>query len=116
MKWNFFTYVLLAILAFSLWSGPHPCRASHEEGESRHASCHRAMGSSNGPELRSGAPFPKAKRDCCGTFCEHACHMTAIADSPPLTFAITPVSQATVEAAGYGLPLFVHPIDHVPLA
>lgn len=41
--------------------------------------------------------------------------MTAVAEATPITFAIAPVSQAVAEVSGSGLPLFAHPIDHIPL-
>jgi hypothetical protein len=42
--------------------------------------------------------------------------MTAIAAAEPVAFAISQVSETTVETSGHGLPLFAHPIDHIPLA
>ncbi|MFL6201896.1 MAG: hypothetical protein ACJ76J_22205 [Thermoanaerobaculia bacterium] len=42
--------------------------------------------------------------------------MTAIADAAQVAFAVTPVSQTVAEVSGSDLPLFAHPIDHVPLA
>ena len=41
--------------------------------------------------------------------------MTAVAEAMPFTFTIAPVSQAVTEVSGSGLPLFAHPIDHIPL-
>lgn len=96
--------LLLAIFGLGFVLGPHPCGALRQE--SRQASCHEQE------------PSGKQQQDDddCGSFCQHACHVTAIAEAVPVAFAISPVSVATVEPSGSGLPLFAHPIDHIPLA
>jgi hypothetical protein len=33
-----------------------------------------------------------------------------------VVIAVMPVSPAIVDVSVYGLPLFAHPIDHIPLA
>lgn len=106
--------LLLAALGFSLLLGPHPCRASHAVRESAQASCHEAETSPDGPEIRES--LQQDGDDCCGTFCQHACQGTAIAAAGTAAFAISPVSEAIHEPSGSGLPLFAHPIDHIPLA
>lgn len=90
--------------------------AAHQKQESG-ASCHEAAGASDDAAAHKHAPSQgKEGQDCCNTFCQHACHTTAIAAAERLGFAVTPVSQAVVEPSGSELPLFAHPLDHVPLA
>ncbi|HEX5718055.1 MAG TPA: hypothetical protein VF179_17980 [Thermoanaerobaculia bacterium] len=104
--------LLLAVFGLGLVVGPHPCSAQHEEQASAPASCHEPEPS--GKQIR-----PETQQDdddCCSAFCQHACHVTAIAEAVPMAFAISAVSEATVEPSGSGLPLFAHPIDHIPLA
>ena len=102
---------LLLLVAFGLGFllGPHPCAASHSEQkpESAPASCHETQPSPAAGQEEDGGD--------CGQFCQHACHMAAIAEAEPLAFAIAPVALATAEPSGSGLPLFAHPIDHIPL-
>lgn len=114
MTRNLFALLLLAVLGLGLFLGPHPCSAGHGERESRVSSCHEAETSPDSPEIRES--LQQAGDDCCSTFCQHACHVTAIAAAEPVAFAIELASQATVDASGHGLPLFAHPIDHIPLA
>lgn len=106
--------LLVAALGLGLFLGPHPCGARHEErNEERNdaqASCHGSEPA--GPQVR----VDEDGDDCCTAFCQHACHVTAIAEAGLPAFAISPVSGATVELSGSGLPLFAHPIDHIPLA
>lgn len=111
-----FTLLLLATFGFGLLGGPHPCKASHAERESRPSSCHQAADSSNDLEVLMGASPSSEDSGCCDTFCRHACHMTAVAGGEPMAFAIAPVSETVVEVSVSALPLFAHPIDHVPLA
>lgn len=110
--------LLLAAFGLSFLLGPHPCGARHAErranGETAKASCHESEPSPTGPQL-SGAGTREHGDDCCSTFCQHACHMTAIAEAAPLAFAMSPVSEATVETSGHGLPFFALPIDHIPI-
>ena len=106
--------LLLAAFGLGFLLGPHPCGASHAERESAQASCHEAETSPDGPQVREAPQH--GDDDCCNTFCQHACQVTAIAEVGLVVFAIEPASQATVEASGHGLPLFAHPIDHIPLA
>jgi hypothetical protein len=108
--------LLLTILSVGLFAGPHPCKAAHQERQSRQ-SCHEAAGASHGTAAHKDAPSHKDDgQDCCNTFCQHACQMTAIAGASQVAFAVTPISLAVVEPSGSDLPLFAHPIDHVPLA
>lgn len=113
---HFQSLLLLTALSVGLFAGPHPCRAAHQQRESRH-SCHEAAEASHGTAAHKGTPSHKDDgKDCCNTFCHHACQMTAIADAAQVAFAVTPVSQTVAEVSGSDLPLFAHPIDHVPLA
>lgn len=105
MKRSLSTVLLLAAFALGLLSGPHPCGASHEQKESARPSCHETQPTSSEQDDDGG----------CGDSCQHACHMTAIAESEPVTFSMSPVAEATDEPSGSGLPLFAHPIDHIPL-
>lgn len=119
MTRRFFTLLLLAVFGFGLLAGAHPCAASQGErpGEEKNAqpSCHQAAHPADGGETGPGASHSDEGRDGCDTFCQHACHMTAVAEASPVTFAITPVSEAIAEVSGSGPPLVAHPIDHVPL-
>jgi hypothetical protein len=115
--------IVLAVLAFGLLAGAHPCSAGQERGEAPAApsSCHSGMGmKTDGPQDASpqaGVPSHEhGSSKGCGTFCQHACHMTAVAETRAVAFAIAPLAQAVVEAPGFGLSRFAHPIDHIPLA
>jgi hypothetical protein len=108
MRRPFSTLLLLLAFGFGFLTGPHPCGASHAERESAPASCHETQPSPTGPQEEDG--------NGCGAFCQHACHMAAIAEAEPVAFAISPVSETIAEPSCYGLPLFSHPIDHIPLA
>jgi len=111
---HFSALLLLSVLSLGLLAGPHPCKASHQERESAHSSCHEADSSSKVPEVQQDSP--SQSDPCCSTFCRHACQMTAVAEADQAIVDIAPVSQAVVDASDFGLPLFAHPIDHVPLA
>lgn len=115
MTRKLFTLLLLATFGFGLLGGPHPCMASEAERESRQSSCHQEADSANGFDIRMSASPPGGDRGCCDTICRYACHMTAVAEGLPMAFAIAPISEAVAEVPGSGLPLFAHPIDHVPL-
>ena len=115
MTRKLFALLLVAVFGFGLLSGPHPCGMSHAERESAQASCHGAETSPAGQQVRADAQEDEDGNGC-GTFCQHACHMTAIAEAEPVAFAISPVSESIAESSGSGLPLFGHPIDHIPLA
>src|SRR5215218_7919312 len=108
MTRNLSALLLLAVFGLGLVLGPHPCSARHGAQESRQASCHESK--------HSGKQMRHTQQDddgCCSTFRQHASHVTAIAEAGPVAFAISPVSEATVEPSGSGLPLFAHPIDHI---
>ncbi|HET9228827.1 MAG TPA: hypothetical protein VFR31_19260 [Thermoanaerobaculia bacterium] len=107
MKRSLSTVLLLAAFALGFLSGPHPCVASHEKKESARPSCHETQPAPDAPDEDGSG---------CGDSCQHACHMTAIAEAEPVTFSMSPVAKATDEPSGSGLPLFAHPIDHIPLA
>jgi hypothetical protein len=115
MTRRFFTLLLLAVFGFGLLAGAHPCAASHEERESAPPSCHQAAPPADSPETGTGASPSDDGRDGCDTFCQHACHMTAVAEASPVTFAIAPVSLAVAEVFASGPSLFAQPIDHIPL-
>ncbi len=108
------TLLLLAAFGLGFVLGPHPCGASHAEPESAQASCHEAETSPDGPQIREA--LQPGDDDCCSTFCQHVCHGTAISEAEPVAFAISPVSETIAESSDSGLPLFAHPIDHIPLA
>lgn len=111
-----FILLLLAVFGHGLFTGPHPCQTRSQEERKSQPSCHESAGPPAGFEIRAGVPSQSQEQDCCDTLCQHACHMTAIAEARPVTFAIAaPIAEAVVEAPGLGLPLFAHPIDHVPL-
>jgi hypothetical protein len=109
---------LLAAFGFGFLAGPHPCGARHGGETRRSPSCHAGMeGRGHGASVLPSVPSrDEGPSNCCDTFCQHACHTTAVAAAVPVTFAIKPVAQAVVEASGSDLPLFFHPIDHIPLA
>jgi hypothetical protein len=112
--------IVLAALAAGFLVGAHPCSAWQEQSEDRAASpsCHAGMeAAGDGVSEQAGVPsHERGPSKGCGTSCRHACHMTAVAEAAPVAFAIAPVAQAVIEADGPGLPLFVPPIDHIPLA
>lgn len=108
------TLLLLATFGLGFLLGPHPCGVSHAEPESAQASCHETETSTDGPQVREA--LQHGDDDCCSTFCQHACHMTAITEAEPVAFAFSLVSETFAEPSGSGLPLFGHPIDHIPLA
>lgn len=107
--------LLFTALGLGLFAGPHPCKAAPPARESP-PSCHEAAQDSSGPEFQQEAASQEEGGDCCNSVCQHACHTTAIAAAERLAFAVTPESQAVVESSGSELPLFAHPIDHIPLA
>jgi hypothetical protein len=115
MNRKLFALLVLAALGFGLMAGLHPCKAAQNERESRQPSCHKAVHSPLQSEVHSDSSPPGDEGDCCDTACQHACHMTAVAETGPIRFSIAPVSDAVAEVAGSGLALFAHPIDHVPL-
>ncbi len=117
--------VLLAAFGFGLLAGAHPCGAMYEgdkggEKHSRSSSCHEGherMAKGHGASAAASVPPREEKSpNCCDTFCQHACHMTAVVTAVPLAFAIAPVARTIVEADDPGLALLVQPIDHIPLA
>ena len=110
MARSFASLLLLVAFGLGFLMGPHPCAASHPrpEPESTPAPCHETQ--------PSPATGQEEHGDDCGQFCQHACHMAAISEAEPVAFAISPVSETTMEPSGSGLPLFAHPIDHIPLA
>ena len=112
MTRNLSTLLLLAVFGLGLVLGPHPCSVRHAEQDNAPASCHEPEPSGR----QIGHETQQDDDDGCSTFCQHACHVTAIAEAGPVAFAFSPVSGATVEPSGSGLPLFAHPIDHIPLA
>ena len=116
MTRKLFSLVLLATFGLGLFLGPHPCGASHGERKSarQQMSCHAPAPAAAGEQVRAEAQ--EEDGNGCGDFCRHACHMTAIAAPAPAAFAFSPVSGAAGEPSGSGLPLFAHPIDHIPLA
>lgn len=115
MTRKLFALILAAAFGLGLLAGPHPCGASHPERESAQASCHEAEASPAGQQVRADAQQEEDGNGC-GNFCQHACHMSAIAEAAPVAFAISPVSESIAEPSGSGLPLFGHLIDHIPLA
>ena len=116
MTRKLFSLLLVAAFGLGFLSGPHPCGASHAQRESAQASCHEAEASPAGQQVRADAQEEEEDGKGCGTFCRHACHMTAIAEAGAVAFAISPVSESIAEPSGSGLPLFGNPIDHIPLA
>ncbi len=106
--------LLFVALGLGLVLGPHPCSALHGERESAQASCHGSEPSAAGSHVREATQ--EDGDDCCSTFCQHACLVSAIAETGPVAFTVSQVSEAAVEPSGSGLPLFAHPIDHIPLA
>ena len=110
--------ILLAAFGLGLLAGAHPCGAGHGgEKLQRSSSCHAGMEAGHGASVLPGVPSQdEGPSSCCDTFCQHACHMTAVAAALPVAFAIAPVAQTMTEADDPGQALFVHPIDHIPLA
>jgi hypothetical protein len=116
MTRRLFTLLLLAVFGFGLFAGPHPCAVAHGEREkSAPPSCHAAAHPADGPEVSTDASPSDDGKNCCDTFCRHACHMTAVAEAVPVTFAIAPVSLAVAEVTASEISPIAHPIDHIPL-
>lgn len=112
---------LLAAFGFGLLAGPHPCSALQggEPDRPSTSSCHGVAGEEAGNGAHANASLPPGDHDsddCCDAFCGHACQMTAVFENEPALFSIPSVSPVLAAAPGRGLPLFTHPIDHVPLA
>lgn len=78
------------------------------------ASCHEAT-STNGPAVEKGAHHSDG-RDCCGTFCAHACQMPALTAISSTGFAGLPAAEEIAEVPELSLPLLTLSIDHIPLA
>lgn len=121
MTRKLFSLVLLAAFGLGLFLGPHPCGAAHGERKSaqQEMSCHASASHASTPGAEGEQVRAEAQEEDgngCGDFCRHACHMTAIAAPAPAAFAASPVSATAGEPSGSGLPLFAHPIDHIPLA
>ena len=115
MMRHLLSLLLLTVLSVGLFAGPHPCKAAHQQRESR-PSCHETAGAAHGTAAQKQAPSHSEGQDCCNAFCQHACHMPALAEAVQVVFAVTPISETIIEPSGSDLPLFAHPIDHVPLA
>lgn len=115
MTRRLFTLLLLAVFGLGLLAGPHPCKAAQQERESAQPSCHGAGHPSESPEARADASPDEHGQSCCETLCQHACHMTAIAEAQPILIAIAPLSQAVAEVSGSEALRLAHPIDHIPL-
>lgn len=114
MKRYISTLLLITALGIGLLLGPHPCGTWHvgQEG-AKASSCHEETASHGGPQLSQSQH--EGGGDCCGTLCQHACHLSAITAAEPVAFTIAAVSEAATEPSGSGLPLFANPIDHIPL-
>ena len=113
---NLISLLLLASFGLGLAAGPHPCMAVERVRETPTHSCHQAAGPASDLQVRAGVPSHDVGEDCCDTSCRHACHMQAVSELKPATFAMVLVSVAGGETPRCTLPLFVHPIDHIPLA
>lgn len=123
-KRSFVVLFLLVALSSGLLAGPHPCHARQGEGRDRPSSSASCHGTESREETRDGASAQASvpaqdqdhdPADCCSTSCRYACQMTATTEACPAAFTIAAVAQVAVEAPGHDLPLFAHPIDHVPL-
>lgn len=115
MKRNAFALILLGAFGFGLLAVP--CSGRHGAGKEkspRSSPCH-GMQAESGASSRASDPSPEPSNGCDAS-CQHACHMSAIAEVEPVPFVIAPVAQTAAEAPDAGLPLFAHAIDHVPLA
>ena len=89
--------LLLAVFGFGFLLGPHPCGASHAVRESAQASCHEPEPSPAGPQVEG-----LQEDGGCGTFCPHACHVTATAAAYSIDAAASEaaeISSAEVPAA-----------------
>jgi hypothetical protein len=115
MRRNALALILLAAFGFGLLAVPCSGRHETEKEKSSHSSpCHGMQAEPGAP---GGASDPSQERsNGCDTSCQHACHMSAIAEVEPVSFVIAPVALTAAEAPDPGLPLFAHAIDHVPLA
>jgi hypothetical protein len=106
--------LLLVTFGLGVLLGPHSCEAGQTHQESAMSSCHGPQPAAAGLQVGTGAP-QEDEGTGCGTFCQHACHMTAVTEAVRVAFAIAPGSEAVFESSGRGLSRFAHPIDHIPL-
>jgi hypothetical protein len=120
MRNRLISLVFLVAFGFNLAAGHLPCRAEkaawQTETESG-MSCHGSGEPAGAATLRGG--LPASGRECCSGehgVCQHACHMVADVRGGASGFAVKESSQELPAAVDRTLPLFAHPIDHIPLA
>jgi len=122
MRDRLIALLLLLVFCGSLAAGPHPCHAqgtAPEPVKQSQTACHHA-GSADSTTGQGASSSSEHEDDCCsggqGSLCQHACHMVALVRAQTLLFAVQPQAQLVAPAIDRSLPLFVPPIDHIPLA
>lgn len=113
---------LAVLFAFgcSVAAGHLPCRAEQTARETEPesgTSCHAADTPAAAPALQDG--FSSSGHDCCSEehgLCQHACHMVADVRGGAPGFSVKVSPRMLPGAVDRSLPLFAHPIDHIPLA
>lgn len=115
MRNRLLALLLLLVFAGGLLAGPHQCQAqatAPDSGKESESACHGTE-----HEATSTPGQSEDEDDCCSqSGCEHACHMVAVVQIQVVIFAVEPQAQLDSPAIGRSLPLFAHPIDHIPLA
>jgi hypothetical protein len=121
MRNHLIALLLLLVFGGGLLAGPHPCQAREaapDSGKSK-SGCHGSHSEASSTPEQSAPASDGEDNDCCagehGTGCEHACHMVAVVQIQAVIFAVAPQKQLASPAIGRSLPLFTHPIDHIPL-
>ncbi len=108
---------LLLALALRLGVGPHPCHAmamkmAMAAGAAKPGSCH------GGGQRSPKAPLP-GEDDCCKgghILCERGCQTAAVLQVALPAPAVLPFEEQVSFLEDLSTPLFVFPIDHIPLA
>jgi hypothetical protein len=120
MRKRLISLAVLLAFAFCVAAGHLPCRAEQAARETEpdvRTSCHASATPVAAPTLQDG--FSASGHDCCSEehgLCQHACHMVADMRGGAPRFSVEASTRMLPAAVDRSLPLFAHPIDHIPLA
>jgi hypothetical protein len=117
MRLRSIALLLLLALGLRLGVGPHPCHAmamkmAMAAGAAKPGSCH------GGGQRSPKVPLP-GEDDCCKgghILCERGCQTAAVLQIALPAPAVLPFQQQVSCLDDLSTPLFVFPIDHIPLA
>lgn len=119
MRNRLLALLLLLVFAGGLLAGPHQCQAqgtAPDSGKESRSACHGTEHEATSTPGQSASSPGEDEDDCCSkSGCEHACHMVAVVQIQAVIFAVAAQEQLVSPAIGRSLPLFAHPIDHIPL-